>query len=90
MALLLIALAFWGKFSIVFSQPPSFLPCSSPRSANYSGAVLLFSAAIAILLVLPQLYWQWMHRWPVLHHGELRDTQLRFIDPLGFIKTSSC
>lgn len=83
-----IALAFWGKFSIVFLAASIFLALLlTPQRKLFREPFFYFSAAIAILLVLPQLYWQWMHRWPVLHHmEELRDTQLRFIDPLGFIK----
>ncbi len=44
------------------------------------------AAAIALVIVFPNLYWQYAHDWPVIHHmDELARTQLRYMSPLGFM-----
>ncbi|HLO39158.1 MAG TPA: glycosyltransferase family 39 protein, partial [Lacibacter sp.] len=44
------------------------------------------AGALALIIVLPNLLWQYNHNWPLLHHmEELRETQLRFIDPVDFL-----
>lgn len=47
----------------------------------------LYGAALfAFVIALPNLFWQYNHNWPLLHHmNELRETQLKFIDPVDFI-----
>ena len=47
----------------------------------------LYGAGIlALIITLPNLLWQYNHNWPLLHHmEELRETQLRFIDPVDFL-----
>lgn len=45
------------------------------------------AALLAFLIALPNLLWQYNHNWPLLHHlNELRETQLKFIDPADFLK----
>ena len=45
------------------------------------------AATLAFLVALPNLLWQYNHNWPLLHHmNELRETQLKFIDPADFLK----
>jgi 4-amino-4-deoxy-L-arabinose transferase-like glycosyltransferase len=45
------------------------------------------AAAFAFLIALPNLLWQYDHNWPLLHHmNELRETQLKFINPGDFLK----
>jgi len=44
------------------------------------------AAALAFLIALPNLLWQYNHHWPLLHHmEELRETQLKFINPADFL-----
>jgi hypothetical protein len=44
------------------------------------------AAALALIIALPNLLWQYNHNWPLLHHmNELRETQLRFINPADFL-----
>ncbi len=44
------------------------------------------AALIGVILFLPNLYWQYSHRFPVLHHmEELRRTQLVYNDTTGFL-----
>jgi 4-amino-4-deoxy-L-arabinose transferase-like glycosyltransferase len=45
----------------------------------------LYALAIAFLLFLPNLLWQWRHGFPVVYHmNELQRTQLQYISPLTF------
>ncbi|MFM6925850.1 MAG: ArnT family glycosyltransferase [Ferruginibacter sp.] len=45
------------------------------------------AAVLAFLIALPNLLWQFHHNWPLLHHmDELRETQLKFIQPGDFLK----
>ncbi len=45
------------------------------------------AAALAFLIALPNLLWQYNHNWPLLHHmNELRETQLKYINPADFLK----
>lgn len=41
---------------------------------------------LAFIIALPNLLWQYNHNWPLLHHmEELRETQLKFINPVDFL-----
>lgn len=41
---------------------------------------------LAFIIALPNLLWQYNHNWPLLHHmQELRETQLRFLNPVDFL-----
>jgi hypothetical protein len=45
------------------------------------------SLLITLVIAAPNLWWQYQHNIPLLHHfGELYDTQLKFDGPLDFIK----
>ncbi len=47
---------------------------------------ILGAGAVALLLFLPNLIWQWTHHFPVMQHmKELRETQLDYIPPTEFI-----
>jgi len=47
---------------------------------------ILIAACMAILLFLPNIIWQYQHRFPVIHHmEELRETQLQYINQFSFI-----
>lgn len=47
---------------------------------------LYLAIAIAALIILPNLIWQYLHKWPVVTHmKELRETQLQFISPADFL-----
>ena len=41
---------------------------------------------LALIIAFPNLMWQYNHSWPLLHHmEELRETQLKFINPADFL-----
>ncbi|MFZ1306489.1 MAG: glycosyltransferase family 39 protein [Ferruginibacter sp.] len=45
------------------------------------------AGALAFLIALPNLLWQYNHNWPLIHHmNELRETQLKYINPADFLK----
>ena len=47
---------------------------------------LYLSALLALLLFLPNLYWQYSHRFPIVNHmQELHDEQLQYNSPAAFI-----
>lgn len=47
---------------------------------------LWFSLAIAFLIFLPNLLWQYNHRFPVINHMQkLQEQQLQYVDPVSFI-----
>ncbi|MBN8683089.1 MAG: glycosyltransferase family 39 protein [Chitinophagales bacterium] len=44
------------------------------------------AAGLALLVFLPNLYWQWAHEFPVITHmRELRETQLENVNPVAFL-----
>jgi len=48
--------------------------------------LLYISAGVAILMFLPNLYWQYNHRFPVIYHmKELRETQLVYLGTTDFL-----
>ncbi|MEP6513260.1 MAG: glycosyltransferase family 39 protein, partial [Parafilimonas sp.] len=45
-----------------------------------------YAALIAFIIFLPNLIWQYNHRFPVIHHiNELQETQLQYISTTGFL-----
>lgn len=52
----------------------------------YLNKHLYGAALLALLVALPNILWQYNHNWPLVHHmAELRETQLRFINPADFL-----
>jgi 4-amino-4-deoxy-L-arabinose transferase-like glycosyltransferase len=85
-----IAMAFgwWGKYSILFLVIAFlFAVLLSNYRKLYLNKHFWFAFALGILLILPNIIWQWNHNWPLVHHmDELRDTQLKYINKADFIK----
>ncbi|WP_281226577.1 glycosyltransferase family 39 protein [Flavobacterium aquiphilum] len=49
---------------------------------------LYLAFILGLLLIAPNLYWQYVNNFPVIHHlKELADTQLVYVDRLGFLKS---
>jgi hypothetical protein len=88
--LLAIALAFgwWSKYSVLFFASAIFLSLVSTQYRSIlKNKNFLLALLMGFILVLPNLIWQYTHRWPLIHHmNELRETQLRYINPMDFIK----
>ncbi|HLF47186.1 MAG TPA: glycosyltransferase family 39 protein [Chitinophagaceae bacterium] len=83
-----IALGWWSKYSIVFLAVSILigLLLSQYRSVLLNKKTYL-AILVSVILILPNLCWQYFHNWPLIHHmKELRETQLIFINPMDFIK----
>jgi Dolichyl-phosphate-mannose-protein mannosyltransferase len=83
-----IALGWWGKYSIVFMATAIIIGLLLTRHRTIFLAKQTWLAVIlAGLLILPNVWWQFQHNWPLIHHmKELRQTQLGFINPADFLK----
>lgn len=85
---LALALGWWGKYSVLFFVV-AFFPALllSPQRRWLAQKAFWRAALLGIVLILPNLVWQWAHRWPLAHHmAELRDTQLQYINRSDFLK----
>jgi len=73
-----LALGWLAKYSIIFyaSALMAALLIGPYRKLLWS-KYLLWTVAGGLLLILPNLLWQYQHNWPVISHmSELQDTQL--------------
>jgi hypothetical protein len=85
---LAMALGWWSKYSVLFFATAILI---SLLLTPYKKVILQKHFWLALLLgfvlVLPNIIWQYMHNWPLMHHmDELRATQLKYISKTGFIK----
>ena len=80
-------LGFLNKYSIVFLYA-SFgiaLVLTSHRKLIWNRNFLI-AILLGLLLISPNLHWQYQNNWPVLQHmDELRNTQLIHVKPLNFL-----
>jgi len=83
---LAFAIGFLNKYNIVFlfiGMLPAIVLSSARKifyTGHFYGALLL-----ALCLLLPNLLWQYQHRFPVfLHLGELAETQLSHVNRWSF------
>jgi len=84
---LTIALGWLSKYSIAFFAAciAAGLLLTSNRKL-FTSKHLYLAALLALVIILPNLWWQYDHKWPVIHHmKELRETQLQFINPFDFL-----
>lgn len=87
---LFTALAFglWSKYSVVFFATGMALSILLTSQRKMLGQKHFWLAALlGLALVAPNIYWQAVHKWPLLHHmKELRETQLQYVDRTTFFK----
>ena len=83
-----LALGWWSKYSIVFIIASIFIGLLLTRQRNVLLQKNTYKAAgFALLIILPNVWWQYAHKWPLIHHmQELRETQLVYMNPMDFIK----
>jgi hypothetical protein len=85
---LVFALGFLNKYNIIFlvvALVPALL--ISSRREIFARPALYGAALLAILLIAPNIYWQWSNDWPVYQHmEELSKTQLVHVDRMNFVK----
>ena len=83
-----LALGWWSKYSIVFLVAAIFIGVllTKHRKILLQKNIYVVTG-IALLLILPNVWWQYAHKWPLIHHmKELRETQLVYVNPMDFIK----
>jgi len=86
---LAFALGFLNKYNIGFlfiGLVPALLVTKERKIFNQPQ--LYVALALGLLIVAPNLLWQYNNNFPVIHHlKELADTQLIYVDRLGFLKS---
>jgi 4-amino-4-deoxy-L-arabinose transferase-like glycosyltransferase len=83
-----LAFGWWSKYSILFMIIALLggLLLTQHRKI-FTKKHTWMAAGAGILLVVPNLVWQYLHNWPLIHHmNELRETQLGYISPFDFLK----
>jgi hypothetical protein len=83
-----LALGWWSKYSILFLIAAiAFGVVVSKQRKLFLQKRFYAAIGIALVLVLPNAWWQYAHNWPLVHHmRELRETQLVHISVTDFIK----
>lgn len=88
LAALTFAIGFLNKYNIVFLLI-GFLPALilTEHRKIFRNKHFYFSIAIAILIISPNLLWQYQHSFPVFHHLKtLSETQLVNVNRADFLK----
>lgn len=83
-----LALGWWSKYSVVFLITSIFIGLLLTRHRKvFLQKNIYVAAGVALVIILPNVWWQYIHNWPVLHHmKELREYQLVYVNPADFIK----
>lgn len=81
------ALGFWSKYSVFFIVTALILSLvASKHRKIYTEKHFWFAALVSILIVLPNIIWQYYHNWPLIHHmKELKETQLQYLNKKDFL-----
>ena len=79
--------AFLNKYSITFFILATLISLSlTPHRKLIVSKQFIIAGFISVLIILPNLFWQYNHNWPVVHHmSELQRTQLVNVSIAGFI-----
>lgn len=88
-AAIIFALGFLNKYNIAFLLlgliPAIFL---TQQRKVFAQKELYIAALLGLLLIAPNLLWQYNNDFPIVHHlNELADTQLVNVDRLDFLKS---
>ena len=83
-----LALGWWSKYSILFLIASIVIGLLLTKHRKLLIQKKTYAAAaIAVLIILPNIWWQHAHKWPLIHHmQELRETQLVNVNTTDFIK----
>ncbi len=83
-----LALGWWGKYSVLFMAMAIMIGfILSPYRNVLAKKKTWLAILLALVIILPNVLWQFFYNWPLLHHmEELRDTQLKYINKADFIK----
>lgn len=85
---LCLALGWWSKYSVAFLIASIFIGLLLTKNRNlFLQKHFYKTTAVALIIILPNVWWQYDHKWPLVHHmQELRETQLIYLNPMDFIK----
>lgn len=85
---LALAFGFLSKYSVVFlAISLVFTLLLTKKRAIFTKKKTYLAILTALLVILPNVWWQYDHNWPLIHHmKELQETQLQFLNPADFIK----
>lgn len=80
-----VGIAFLNKYSVVFPVAGFMIGLFfSPYRKLFRSTYFIIGLLLAIAMILPNIYWQYTHNWPVVYHMKaLKSTQLdnmRFVD----------
>jgi 4-amino-4-deoxy-L-arabinose transferase-like glycosyltransferase len=83
-----LALGWLSKYSVAFLIAGFLVGVLlTPNRVLFINKHAYFAAVLALIIIAPNLAWQYYHKWPVIHHmRELRETQLQYISPSDFLK----
>ncbi|HVZ57598.1 MAG TPA: glycosyltransferase family 39 protein [Chitinophagaceae bacterium] len=84
---LALGLGMMSKYSVAFYGISLLAGLLLTRERSVFGTRTIYLAGlIALLVFLPNLIWQYNHRFPVIHHmSELQQEQLQYNDATGFL-----
>jgi len=80
-------IAFLNKYSIAFFIIASFLALLLTKHRRlFFSRYFVFGGITALLIILPNIAWQHVHNWPLIHHmQELQETQFVHVSMSGFL-----
>ena len=81
------ALAILSKYTSIFYLASLLIALLfTPYRKIFLNRHLYFAGMLALVMIAPNIYWQYMHRFPVFTHmKELQDTQLQFVSRKEFL-----
>lgn len=83
-----LALGWYSKYSVLFfiAALLGALLLTQHRKL-FARKTFWLALLTGVVLILPNLAWQYLHRWPLFHHmKELQETQLQYLDKTVFLK----
>ncbi len=82
-----LALGFLSKYSIAIFAIAIFAGLLlTPQRKIFLNRHFYYAMLLALVLVSPNLWWQYAHNYPIVTHmQELKETQLQYISPVGFL-----
>jgi hypothetical protein len=83
-----LSFGWWSKYAVLFMAVAIITGLLlSPYRNIFLRKKTWISAGLALLLIAPNLLWQYSHNWPLIHHmEELQATQLKYINRSDFLK----
>lgn len=86
---LALSIGWWGKYSILFMVAAIVVGLLlSPHRKVLAQKQTWLAVLAGLLIIAPNLLWQYLHNWPLFHHmEELRDTQLQYNSRLDFLES---